>query len=86
MKTGAGARDVSVSPKQLQVGNHVDLVLSRELHREITIIREQVRVERGDLFQRFRAVVVKVGSGLPHTPQRRDLEGVAVLVFSLCAR
>ena len=36
--------------------------------------RKQVRVEGGDLFQCFRAVVMEVGSGLLHAPERWDLE------------
>ena len=47
-----------------------------ELHWKIQVVREQVRVERRDLFQCFRAVVVEVGSGLLHAPERGDLEEV----------
>jgi len=36
--------DVPSLPKQLQISDHVDLVLSRELHRKIRVVREQVRV------------------------------------------
>ena len=60
--------------EQLQERDYVGLVLSRELDREIRGGREQVRVERGDLLECLRAVVMKVGSGLRHAPKRRNIE------------
>src|SRR5262245_27435060 len=62
-----GMRDAELS-EQLQIGDHIDLVLSRELHWKIGTVREHVRVERGDLLECLRAVVMKIGSGLLHAP------------------